>query len=401
MKGLVFAILMLGGALAPGQPAEPPREPTALEQATQQLLRLMRDKDSSEVAHTTILNLPRVYARNGWTSEPDQFSLDLIREADALPPWQVEQQFNVLTGRLADRYLLDERQQGVLHDLLEREANTFIGQHVGQLIPVFVEALQTRLAREPYTPEQVARWTDATTPVVADARRRLQAASAEFMGVLDPQQRELVQTDLDAANRRIDRVQELRETWRRGEWDSADWGLEEDPIQRGAVPTGRPPQEQQGQSGTRSDTPAAAESDPGPGAAGRRSPRPTTSPTEDGDPWARYVRDFIRQYGLDEAQQQRAWIIFRSARERRDFHEQRYGQRIAQCRRELAASGGESLQHRLGELEKTQATMREMIFEEMKRRLERLPTRAQRRTAAENGEQKTIEPPVRTELSGP
>jgi prefoldin subunit 5 len=67
----------------------------------------------------------------------------------------------------------------------------------------------------------------------------------------------------------------------------------------------------------------------------------------------------------------------------------------------LAASGGESLQHRLGELEKTQATMREMIFEEMKRRLERLPTRAQRRTAAESEEQKTIEPPVRTELSGP
>jgi hypothetical protein len=400
MKGLVFAILMLGGALALGQPAEPPREPTALEQATQQLLRLLRDKDSSQVAHTMILDLPRVYARNGWTSEPDQFSLDLIREADALPPWQVEQQFNVLTGRLADRYLLDERQQRVLHDLLEREANTFIGQHVGQVIPVVVEALQTRLAGEPYTPEQVARWTEATMPVVADARRRLQAASAEFMGLLDPQQRELVQTDLDAANRRIDRVQELRETWRRGEWDPADWGLEEDPIQRGAVPTGRAPQEPPGQSGARNDAPAPGSGTVA-GAEGRRWPRSTASPTDDGDPWARYVRYFIRRYGLDEAQQQRAWVIFRSARERRDFHEQRYGQRIAQCRRELAASGGESLQHRLGELEKTQATMREMIFEEMKRRLERLPTRAQRRTAAESEEQKTIEPPVRTELSGP
>jgi len=400
MKGLVFAILMLGVARAPGQPAEPPREPTALEQATQQLLRLLRDKDSSEAAHTMILDLPRVYARNGWTSEPDQFSLDLIREADALPPWQFEQQFNVLTGRLADRYLLDERQQRVLHDLLERESNTFIGQHVGQLIPVVVEALQTRLAGEPYTPEQVARWTEATTPVAVDARRRLQAASAEFMGVLDPQQRELVQTDLDAANRRIDRVQELRETWRRGEWDPADWGLEEDPIQREAELPDRAPQRLQGRAGQRSDA-SAPENGTLPGAEGRRLPRPTTSPAEDGDPWARYVRDFIRRYGLDEAQQQRAWIIFRSARERRNFHEQRYAQRIAQCRRELAASGGEVLQRRLGELEKTQATTREIIFEELKRRLERLPTRAQRRTTAGSEEQKTSEPPVRTELSGP
>jgi len=407
VKAVAGILVALGGALAAAQPgAAPSSEFTSVQSAARQLMRVLGAKTELDAANVRVINLPQVYERNGWTTEPDQFSLELAQELDALPPWEFEHHMEVVTRRLSDRYLLDEEQQQTLRGLIEREWGDLLARHIGRLVPVITEVLQTRLAGEPYAPEQVARWTELTEPVFEDGRRRLLAAADEFMSVLNLQQRELVQADLDAAARRIARMQELRESWRRGAWNPADWGLDRDPIQLGdglpnrdaAALESHTGELQQASRGPM-ERPAGREQAGAPSAdAGPRIREAQSAREVDDDPWATYVRDFIRRYRLDDAQQRRAWLVYRQARERREFLAQRWTQRIVQCQRALDASpSDDSLRARLSELEKSKADTGRMLFEELKRRLERLPTRAQRRAA----EEERVPPPVPTELSGP
>jgi hypothetical protein len=408
MKAIAGILVALGGALATAQPGAAPPSPelATVESAARQLIRVLGAKTELDAANVRVINLPQVYERNGWTTEPDRFSLELAQELDALPPWEFERHIELVTRRLSDRYLLDEQQEQTLRGLVEREWGELLARHVGRLVPVITEVLQTRLAGEPYAPEQVARWTELTEPVFEDGRRRLLAAADEFMNVLTPQQRELVQTDLDAAARRIGRMQELRESWRRGAWNPADWGLDRDPIQLGDGMPNRDAtaleshtgERQQAGSG-RTERPADPEESGAPSAdATPRIPAAQGAREPDDDPWATYVRDFVRRYRLDDAQQRRAWLVYRQARERREFLSQRWAQRIAQCRRALDASpSDDGLRARLSALEKSKADTSRMLFEELKRRLERLPTRAQRRAA----EEERVPPPVPAELSGP
>lgn len=377
---------------------------SALERTARHLSESLRRGLHGDEPNVMILDLRRVYERNGWNSEPDLFSLDLMREVDAMPLWQVRRRLDTFTTRLADRYLLNEDQEQALQDLVARESNAFVVRHAPRFMPLFVEVLQTRLAGQPITAEQVARWTQDSEPLFEDSRRRLDLAAAEFMQTLDPEQQELVLVDLAAADNRLDRVVEMRAGWKRGEWQAADWGLDRDPVQRGRRPPDgveRPaPGGDRDAGGDRSLQPPM--SDHPERAAELGIPHHTASrPVTQLDPWAKYVQDFIRRYKLDHAQQQRAWIIHRSACERRDFHQKRYDDKIERYR---SSAVGDTEAHRraLAKLEESRLSTRQMIFEAMKRRLDRLPTRAQHRNAEGPMPDEPNRPaPVPADLSGP
>lgn len=354
-----------------------------------------------------VASVERIYARNGWTSEPDAFSLDVVREISAIPPWQMPERLDALTGRLADRYLLSADQTDALRRLIGREAHTMLVRHGARLIPQIVEAVQTRLAGQPFTAEQIARWTRESTPIFEDMQQRLDSATDEFVQMLDPVQQELAQVDLTAAHRRIERITEMRASWQRGEWQAGDWGLDQDPIQRGDTPndgeagagvSGRHeadlPRDERRR--VRPPAPSGAEA----AASATTTSRPTSRPASDADSWAQYVRDFIRRYQLDRGQQERAWAIYTSERERRDLFDKRYAEKLASYRRSTSRDT-EEFRRGLAEIEQSQASTREKIFESLKRRLDRLPTRAQRRAAAASGPERATDTAPASVSSGP
>jgi len=395
MRWLV-TIVLAGAALAQSAPpdglwggrASDPGEdaPRPLFEQFCTMMRAVRALGPWEQQHAYIRSaLADVYQQNGWTSESDQFSFQLIDAVQSVPPWDFQRPMDTLFSLVSDRYLLDEEQERILRERSFEALRDVFLAHAADALPVFTEFVHTRASGAGFTPEQVARWTQSLTPFSETARRRFTEVVNELLPMLDPTQQELLQTDLAAAERRLDRLTELRQAWAQGRWSPSDWGLDRDPIQQRAttaspVDAADTPEAAafQPSSPVRGERQAlAAEAGPPPaGQDGAAVPgRRDATAAADHDPWARHVREFIAKYGLDEAQQQSAWAAYRSAAERRDLLRQRQ-----QRQEEVAARrGGDSAA--VAALRKRYDAAVERLFGQLNRRLESLPTRAQRRAA--------------------
>lgn len=347
-----------------------------------------------------------VFERNDWTSESDQFSLDLIRTVEAIPPFQFQERFDTLIGMLSDRYMLDEEQEMQLRRTMIRESTSMMQRHSGRIMQYTLEAIQTRAAGEPFSAEQVARWAELAGPVFEDGRKRVNIVAREFMQNLDEQQLKIAAADLDAANHRMSRIAELREKWAQGKWNAADWGLEHDPIQSAgeahlaaeAAGNSREPTHTESETGM-TNTPSAVTPKEAADAGGRETTeKPGKSSATRGeptDPWARYVAAFIRKYKLDAGQQDRAWSIHDSVKPRVDQLERRHQQRILAMRGHSTVATEERTKAETEITTRHEAEM-ERLFYQMNRRLERLPSTAQKRAADKGELPLPIRPVVRT-----
>lgn len=369
------------------------------------LMNELRRRPWEEQYAYMIDSMERVYARNDWTSEQDLFSLEMVREVGSVPPWQLQERFDRTVGMFSDRYFLDPAQEQVLRRLMIRDTTRLFLRNSGRIMQYATEIIQTRMADEAFTPEQVARWTELATPVFDDARRTMERSSKEFMAKLDPEQRTMVQRDLEAARGRLGRVIEMAESWKRGEWDPADWGMEEDAIQlagmrklerREVKPAGDATERPSEPESVRRQTDADAlvervRERPPPRATQTRSettfertwrPAKAAKGPKVDDEWSRYVREFVARYRLNPEQDQRAWLIHKDATTRRDHVRKRHAAQLeARYGKSGAKDDSQVRESMRGHAKKQNATL-ERLFEQMKRRLERLPTRKQRQNAA-------------------
>lgn len=365
----------------------------------------------------------QIYQQNGWNSEADSFSLGVIEEVSRIPPWQMRDRLDALSAALADRYALDEDQTTDLRQRLGHEAFGVFRQFGAQILPVAAEALQTRMRGEPFTAEQVQRWSEVGQTINKSMRGRFDDFVGEFQTQLTPEQRALFDVDVQAANRRMDRMDELSAQWRKGEWKPSDWGLQSDPLHADAAgqnpPADRTAQIAAAQDGSADEGAGEDRISPAPEIeqAGKRNASPAgaeppiASPQEAGPPrrpsraaaeaqrrvaaanrplndWERYVQDFIARYHLDDAQQTRAWSIYRSAQDRREAQEKRLALRVG----ELNGSGRdpEAVTRQRATLDKEHARVCDTLFDALKRRLDRLPTSAQRAAAESTAPQTPV-----------
>lgn len=400
MRTWLIVGLLLCPAAAPGQELDQPDQRPR--RARRDRMQVLREKALELIQATQALGdwdehyeymvdaAERVFERHGWDSESDLFALEVGREVGAIPPWNMLERHDRFMEMVGDRYLLDEEQMASLQGRLIRMNVELFSRHSDRIMQYAVEAIETRAAGEPFTPEQVARWTTLAEPVFQDVRGSLNAAATDFMRELDPEQRELVEQDMAAANRRMSDIERMGQKWKRGQWDPHDWGMEQDPIQNpGGDASGTAASEEAGSRPAEREASAGAEPTDLAEAEGRadESARPAGGPKAD-DVWARYVRAFIRKYDLNDEQQQRAWLICRDARQRDEVFERRYQRQMEVLRAKSADRDGDKTGAAMRtRTEKRQAEL-ERLFNLFKRRLERLPTRAQRRSA-EPGEIET------------
>lgn len=354
-------ILVLLLAFQDAEPATQPSPQSRLAQGIANLGRAMEQIEGWDEHYGYLMDaLETIYERNDWTSESDRFSLEAIAEIESAPPWAFQERFDRFVEVISDRYLLDEQQERLLRSQVARRSNAIFLAHQDRILQYAGEAVATRVGRRPFTGEQIARWAELAAPVMDDVQRHMTEFSRDFLPRLDDEQRALAERDLQAAERRLGRVAELRREWAEGKWKPEDWGLENDPIQTGIAPDGpRTPAAGSARTDEPSDWPANQ--------AARLHP-PGTAPAETAnDPWAEYVRAYIQRYRLDADQQQQAWSIHRQVTERRTSLERR---------RATPGNGAASTQPAARE-----AAAVDRLFEQLRRRLERLPTRAQRRAA--------------------
>lgn len=294
--GLVPVFLMIAG-VAGGQPAsergeaDQPRIGSfeALTESAQGL-------DWEQESRRWLQAVDKVFERRGWTSESHQYARSMIHDVTAVPPWDIVGRFNVITECMRGRYDLSPEQVSRLKSTMAREWGGLLMQHGGTILEQTTEILQTRVANKPFTAEQVARWTKESEPMMRASHESAERVRSDVDALLRSDQRELWDRDWDAFLERWDAVDAMRSEWAQGKWDAAEWGLEEDPIQRGV-----PAEETQG---------AAQYEPPSDEARSRRAnAQPTKWLAHDPSTWVAYIRDMKERCTFSPGQTDAAWSI--------------------------------------------------------------------------------------------
>ncbi len=292
-----------------------------------------------------------VFQRHGWNSEPDRFTLETARRISEIPPYDIMGRFDTGMAAVAGRYNLTAEQQSEIKQRAMIEMMTFMGRHGGEIMKMGTEVLRARVEQRPFTSEEVARWSKQVQPLLEDGLRVEERMLAELRPMLTPEQQRLLESDLAAADRRLANVREDLSRWERGEWSPEEWGMQHDPIQMGR---GMEP-------GQQANSARGTGGEPESGAADAGSNDPLSE-------WERYVRDFCNLYRLDEEQRTAAHAILRDV-------QTQWSVQLAARERDGAAGRGSRGTRALSDNEKD---LRDRLFEELKRRIDRIPDRHQR-----------------------
>jgi len=298
-----------------------------------------------------------VWQRNGWTDEADLFARDVACDVAAIPPWEVTARLRLLTSRVAEHYGLNADQATELQGAMFREAGTFLAKNSKTVLEFGGEVLSGRARGEPFTAEQVKRWAQALQPLLADAEQSAERLSRQVEPWLDAEHKQRLEQDFNSFQKRSRFMREMQARWAAGQWSPADWGMENDPIQTGAL------------------KPAAMPQAPAPPPAGPAAPVATREPAaivipthwvaHDPTTWIAYVLDFEGRFGLDAGQTNSARSIHRELFDRAADYAQAH-------RAELEpVAAAERAEHEAYEPIRS-------LFAELQQRLDSLPRTDQR-----------------------
>lgn len=167
-----------------------------------------------------------LWKSRGWDEEADVFARDAVLKVAKIPPWQVMQRLQTMTELVRDRYGLTPEQTSKFQQGVLREVGGMLFKNAPLLARQTREFLETRDADQPFTPEQVQKWTIEAEPLIADGQQRMDRLIAEMRDSMSPEQRAILERDVKSYEKRIKYMTELQEKWKKGRWEPADWGID-------------------------------------------------------------------------------------------------------------------------------------------------------------------------------
>ena len=283
-----------------------------------------------------------VWARNQWNGEADLFARGMVTEIARIPPWQFDRRIDRMVEMVGDRYEFSDPARARFKGSIYRETLGGVWNHAGVLFDQTSEMVGMMVRGEPFTPELVAEWTRRSAPFMEEMRQRSAKIVEDFSGTIDERHRAQFQRDLESLDRRMAYLDGQREAWAQGKWKPEDWGLGNDPAYRG-----RPDR--------RSDRARAEKLRLLTGRAVAHDP----------NTWQWYVRGFIGVYHLDPGQTATAESILTELVSRATDYVRPRAEHLAKVPRQQRAT------------DEAYAPIR-ALFEELKTRLDRIPTAGQR-----------------------
>ncbi len=321
-------------------------------------------------------SLDRLWEENEWDGESDQFALELVRGVAEIPPWEIARRIEHLTGGIGARYEMTEAQRGKLQGEFYQFIGAMAAEHGGTMLNHVSEMVERYQAGKPVTPEDVARWVGEGDEMFEFANARFQKLAASVGSDMNEQQRALFDRDFASYQKRVERLEDMRERWKAGGWHPRDWGLDEYGMYKRMMDERTRDGRYDEQKWKRFDEEQQVR---------RELRKRQAGSPHDESVWEKYVREFIAKYALDDAQSETAWSILRELKLRaEDVRRSAAGQRAksvdAKASLALAISESESIQR---------------LFEALCARLDRIPTNAQR-AAVQSKTQPTDQAPVPT-----
>jgi len=343
-------------------------------------------------------------------------------------------------GFLARKYDLTEEQDAYTKSLLRERSYEFLDRHEEELRVLVDRMFDVRTGGE-MTAEELIEWGQRVRPVYEEAKRLVTDGNNEWREILTAQQKKIHDEDLalmhqsfETTEDQLDRivsgemtVDEFRSPKRARQRPSRPKASrtlpprDEPRVAREAPPPERPqrlsppapgerpepPADQAGRHVTRPEPdevrpPARRATQPRaeplrdeakPGASKRHEAPPRDVATKAGDKapegaWEKYVREFIETYKLNDEQSQKAHAVLEDCKSQRDRYLRGHKGQIEQLDKQLEELKKSKDKKRASQLSALSAKRNQLmepmerIFEQqLKPRLERLPTRAQRRAA--------------------
>ncbi len=268
------------------------------------------------------------------------------------------------TDQIVHDYKLTDDQAARLEEMMLRRWPAWMERNRHELQPVLNEFLERRLAPEPPDSAEVRAWAERALRVFDSTKEELRAAQAEFRETLGPQQKMQFDADVAKMNVGMELFQQKLSNWRDGHftqrdlWDEPRW-------QR------RQRREAEAEAARRL-------------AAEQETAASELTPVEQArtqiDQWEQFVRDFISRHRFDEAQSTTAWAILQDVRTRAEAYRLRRAEDYARIQQRMQDASTETQQTLLEEMVQLDVPVGD-LFDELRTRLARLLTPAQRRAA--------------------
>lgn len=296
--------------------------------------------------------------------------------------------------RFSRNYELDDQQQQQVRAKLEDlrvEQRTFTEQHWPEFQSMREEMRQAREQRRPPDPQRREEMRQRFESLRSQSPLfNTDRVAGEIEQMLPAEQAERGRARRQAEQaEREQRRQQFREQFeqRRGEWEQRreEWRQRRERGEgfgRRAGPADTVEGQPEAITGGDDDDSRHERRGEGGGPAESASPTAQTMagqstggiPENPIGPWEQYVREFIQRYQLDPAQQATAQSVLREVLKRRVSYEQSHRLDFAAARKITNSSERDG---RLAELNKPVVSM----FDELKRRLNHIPSSAQRQRA--------------------
>ena len=290
------------------------------------------------------------------------------RRADKIPtdgfwPTQkmMERFINRITDGMADEYNFDDDQLETTRDLFKAQFPEFLNENRAEIQTLLNQYFEALLDDGPPAPEEVAEWAGRVQPLMAEFGEICNEVTEGMREYINDEQMVMLDAQYVAFQTGLKMVQNKLAIWSDGGYDpETEWIRD----------NSRRPSREEREAAERAAEEADAER------AAAEAPK---------DQWTIYTEQFIERYQLNDEQKQKAFAFLRHQQEARDRYLRRNDDEMARVTRLLTES--ETEEERAASLEAYQRLNApvDRIFEQLKDRLDTLPTRAQRKAVGEAG----------------
>lgn len=265
--------------------------------------------------------------------------------------WDVEAMMEVAVKNISRRYNLNEQQEEYTRALMAKGVKGFLAEHEQDVRALLQEMLDKQFGSKEVTTETAKRWGEIALPMFYDAKKAIYDNNMEWREILNDDQKKIHDLDLRLMKGNFDAFEQRFERWKEGNYI------------KGELPFGSP------------SMPSAQQSTHTPPQIVRRM-----SP----DTWQLYVKKFIDTYALDESQKTAAFAILNDCRDRAQQYLDARKDELARVEALEMEWQKTRDREKLRQANEGRRKLNEPVgnlFNELKERLEKIPTEAQRQAA--------------------
>ncbi len=274
---------------------------------------------------------------------------------------------------ISDKYELNDDQRRRYQEAEVKRWTEFMGAHRFDAQPLVNEFIELRMELEPPTKERVQSWAQRATPVFEEIRGKINQATEEFREVLTPLQKARFERDVLQLGVGMQFAEKKLQQWREGEFDPEEFW---EPTR--AERRRRREERRRRRAAEAGETTEAKAGQP-----------ELDQISKEVHAWEEYVEKFAQVYKLDEGQRDAARSCLAELKARALSHRDRRRDEIARLEYRIAQHTGSK-----EELAQIKAQLVELygpidgMFQELKHRLEQIPTDRQKQNVDATGDKK-------------